>query len=85
MMKTSKSNAIILCLERLVRLTFERMPYSTDAHLPFKNKKLLYEIFVQEFIVLRTLETAPTFATFISIWKHQFSSIKIRKPTRFEK
>lgn len=69
-MKPSKTDAIILCPERLGHLASERMFESTEAHLPFTNNKEVYEIFVQEFNVLSWSETDATFLTFISVWKH---------------
>lgn len=38
-MMPSKADAIRLCVERLVRMTSERIPDSTEAHLSYTNKK----------------------------------------------
>ena len=57
----------------------EKMPDSLDIHLPYPDKKSVYERYVeecpQEFVV--------TYAYFTSIWSSDMQHIKIRKHHRF--
>lgn len=81
----TKSDAMIIFLERLVSSTAERMPDSGEAHLPFFEKKQVYEVFCREYELLYNSNTIPTFSYFTEVWKKHCSWIKVRKSTRFTK
>lgn len=72
-------------LNRVAAQSGESMPDSQERHLPFLNKKQVYDLFKAEFPTLYLGERTPGYEYFSQVWSKNCSSIKIRKHTRFSK
>ena len=79
---------ILSFLQTLADDTADNMPNSYEQHLPFHQKKHVYEVF------LETLEAfndgcipnrPPSFSYFLTTWKEYLGSVKVRAIQRFTK
>ena len=77
-----QKDAILSFLLRLGEDCSERMPDANEQHLPFFQKRDVYELFVNEYKRLYT-DPVPTSHYFLLIWKQNCSYIKVRKVSRF--
>lgn len=77
-------DSVIVFLRRIADQTGNVMPDSTEVHLPFYDKKQVYEIYCEQFRLLHN-EPPPVLAYFYATWKENADHIKIRKVTKFTK
>jgi len=79
---SSQRDSVICFLERLAESTADAMPDSKELHLPYHQKTMVYDLFVEE---CKTLGSAPAASScyFFQVWKSHVSHIKVRKTHRF--
>ena len=59
------------------------MPNSSEIHLPYTTKTMVYHLFVQ---YLQQQNIQPiSMKYFIQVWKTKLNHIKVRKVTKFSK
>ena len=80
-----RKDSIVSFLERLAESTADRMPHKTEWHLPFFQKRMVYEIFVDEYKILYPQTTVPSPDYFLVTWKNCCPKIKVRKHSVFTK
>lgn len=80
--RVNHEDKITTFLRRLADNTAERMPDTTEFHLPFIEKKQVYQRFLDEYKILYG-DNPPSQSYFLRIWKQRLPEIKIRKRTRF--
>ncbi len=77
-----QKDAVISFLTRLAEDCSERMPDSTEVHLPFHQKHEVFNLFIKEYKTLYD-DTPPTSHYFLHVWSKNCDQIKVRKTTRF--
>ncbi len=78
--------AVISFLHRIAEETGDKMPDTTDVHLPFHQKQDVFHHFKEDF-KRTTMESSslPSKSYFLRVWKDNCRFIKVRKATRFAK
>lgn len=61
LMKKTKTDAVIILLQRPFCTTAEQVHDTEEAHIPFVDNKKVYEVFENEFKILNKNEIVPTF------------------------
>ncbi len=79
--------AIISFLLRLADETGDKMPDSSERHLPFHKMYEVYSQFQEDYkrTTSASLESLPSLNYFLKIWKLECRHIKVRKANRFTK
>ena len=81
--RAALKDSIVSFLIRLSEDCSDKMPDKDELHLPFNQKKDVYEVFLNEFKVLYPDITPPQKPYFSRIWKLHCNNIKVRKSSRF--
>ena len=82
--RSDGKDSIICFLERLANDTADKMPDTEEQHLPFFQKKEVYELFCKEFQSLH-ISAPPSIPYFSNVWIQFCNKIKVRKVSRFSK
>ncbi len=83
---TEQRDAIITFLERLAENCGDKMPDTSEIHLPFFRKRDVLRSFKEEFRILYPIDVClPSTSYFYRIWRKYAKNIKVRKLGRFAK
>lgn len=82
--KTIARDSVAVFLRRIADQTGNIMPDSDEVHLPFYDKKQVYEVYCDQYRALYNT-TPPVISIFYSTWKKDAFNIKIRRVTKFTK
>jgi len=75
-------DCVVVFLRRIAEQAGNAMPDCPDIHLPFYDKKEVYQMFCTQFKALESVKP-PVSSYFYSVWKDSVPHIKIRRVTRF--
>lgn len=80
---TVKLNKIVKFLNEMADWS-NYMPDSIEIHLPYTNKQIVYDMFIESLTVDNT-QYKVSYKYFIFCWKKYCFNLKVRKVTRFSK
>ena len=75
-------DSIAVFLRRIADQTGNAMPDTRDIHLPFYDKKEVYNLFCTQYSAMEK-KSPPQSSYFYNIWSQSLPHIKIRRVTRF--
>lgn len=80
--RADSRDRVISYLNRLSERTADKMPDTGEFHLPFLQKRQVYERFLEEFSAMYRCRP-PSKSYYIATWKKNLPHVKVRKLHRF--